>query len=112
VLENNMAKKKSTSVGSRRKRRSPEELIRDLEEKIRDVKNRQQAKELQGSPSVKRTLSIVKAIDKALAEAAEEGNNVIRHALSDARKPLEAYVATKGIQLPKARVPRGRKPKM
>jgi hypothetical protein len=107
-----MAKKKSKATGARRKRRSPEELIRDLEAKIREVKNRQQAKELKQSPSVKRTLAIVKSIDKALDEAAEEGNNVIRHALADARKPIEAYLASKGIQLPKARVPRGRKPKM
>lgn len=107
-----MAKKKSTASSARRRRRTPEELIQDLENKIRDVKNRQQAKELKGSPAVKRTLTIVKSIDKALDEAAEEGNNVIRHALADARKPLETYLSTKGIQLPKARVPRGRKPKM
>ena len=73
---------------ARRARRSPEEMIADLEAKIREVKNRAQAKELKQSPSVKEAMKVIRGVDKALEVAAEEGNNAIRHALADARKPL------------------------
>lgn len=103
--------RKATSGGARRKRRSPEEMIADLEAKIREVKARAAAKELKASPSAKAARAAVKAIDKALDIAAEEGENHLRHALADARKPLAAHLEQQGIKLPKARVPRGRKPK-
>ena len=103
-----MAKK---AKAARRARRSPEEMIADLEAKIREVKNRAQAKELKQSPSVKEAMKVVRGVDKALKVAAEEGNNALRHALADARKPLAEFLEGQGLKLPKARVPRGRKPK-
>jgi hypothetical protein len=103
-----MAKK---AKAARRARRSPEEMIADLEAKIREVKNRAQAKELKQSPSVKEAMKVVRGVDKALEVAAEEGNNALRHALADARKPLAEFLEGQGLKLPKARVPRGRKPK-
>ena len=96
---------------ARRARRSPEEMIADLEAKIREVKNRAQAKELKQSPSVKEAMKVIRGVDKALEVAAEEGNNAIRHALADARKPLAEFLEGQGLKLPKARVPRGRRPK-
>lgn len=86
-------------------------MIADLEAKIREVKNRAQAKELKQSPSVKEAMKVVRGVDKALEVAAEEGNNALRHALADARKPLAEFLEGQGLKLPKARVPRGRKPK-
>jgi len=103
-----MAKK---AKAARRARRSPEEMIADLEAKIREVKNRAQAKELKQSPSVKEAMKVVRGVDKALEVAAEEGNNALRHALADARKPLAEFLEGQGLKLPKARMPRGRKPK-
>jgi hypothetical protein len=103
-----MAKK---AKAARRARRSPEEMIADLEAKIREVKNRAQAKELKQSPSVKEAMKVIRGVDKALEVAAEEGNNALRHALADARKPLAEFLEGQGLKLPKARVPRGRKPK-
>ena len=96
---------------ARRARRSPEEMIADLEAKIREVKQRAQAKELKQSPSMKAAMSTVRSLDKALDAAAEDGNNALRHALADARKPLAEFLEGQGLKLPKARAPRGRKPK-
>jgi hypothetical protein len=56
-------------------------------------------------------MKVVRGVDKALEVAAEEGNNALRHALADARKPLAEFLEGQGLKLPKARVPRGRKPK-
>ena len=95
---------------ARRARRSPEEMIADLEAKIREVKQRAQAKELKQSPSMKAAMSTVRSLDKSLEAAAEDGNNALRHALADARKPLAEFLEGQGLKLPKARVPRGRVP--
>lgn len=67
-------------------------------------------KELQTSPAMKRAVSLIKAMDRCLVEAAEEGNNHLRHAVAEGRKALGAYIEAQGLKLPKANLPRGRKP--
>ncbi len=101
-----MAKK-----GTRRTRRSPEEMIADLKKKIQEVEARAAAKELKASGAIKRTLTIVRNIDKAMEEAKDEGQSALRHALAEARGPLKDFLTDQGVKLPKARMPRGRKPK-
>lgn len=101
-----MAKK-----GSKQTRRTPEQMIADLKKKIEEVEQRAKAKELKQSGAMKRTLTIIRNIDKAMDEAKEEGNTPIRRALAEARKPIEAYLTEQGVKLPKSRGPRGRKPK-
>ena len=86
-------------------------MIKDLEAKIEEVKLRASAKELKQSPAMKRTLSIVRALDKGMTEAKEEGNSQLRHALADARRSIGDYAEAKGVRLPKPRMPRGRRPK-
>lgn len=103
--------KKDTSQSARRKRRTPEERIADLQKEIEQVKARAAARASKQSPSVRMAVTIVRNLDKALELAKEEDQGVLRHALADARKPLAAFLTSKGIQLPKARGPRGRKPK-
>ncbi len=102
-----MAKKKAT----RRKRRSPEQIIEDLQRQIRDVKARAAARQLKQSPAISASLAAIKALDKALDLAAEEEQGSLRHALADARKPLGEHLTELGIKLPKARLPKGRRPK-
>jgi len=102
-----MMAKKST----RRTRRSPEELIADLKRKIEEVEQRAAARELKESAAIQRTLTIVRYIDKAMAEAKEEGQSHLRHALAEARTPIGDFLTEQGVKLPKARMPRGRKPK-
>ena len=103
-----MPKKKT---GKKRHRRSDEELIGDLKQKIKELRNRQEAKRMKESPAVKASISAIKWMDKALEAAAEEGNTHLRHALADARRPLEAHLSSEGMRLPKANLPRGRRPK-
>lgn len=103
--------KKTTKSSASRKRRSPDEIIADLKERIKEVERRASAEELKRSPAIKQALGVVRSIDKALDTAAEEGPGRLRHALADARKPLVEYFAAEGVKLPKARIPRGRKPK-
>lgn len=100
-----MAKK-----GTKHTRRTPEQMIADLRKKIEEVEQRAKAKELKQSAAMKRSLTIVRSIDKAIEEAKEEGNTPLRRALGEARLPLEAFLTEKGVKLPKARAPRGRKP--
>ena len=102
-----MAKKK-TKV--QRKHRTAEERISDLEAQIREVKGRATLRELKKSVSVRRTLSIVKSIDKGMAEALEEDNSPLRHALADARRAIQGYAERAGVPLPKGKMPRGRRP--
>jgi IS1 family transposase len=110
-----MAKKTATKTAraqGTRKRRTSEERISDLEAQIRDVKKRASMRELKKSVSVRRLLSIVRAIDKGMAEALEEDNSPLRHALADARRAIQGYAESVGIPLPKGKMPRGRRPSM
>lgn len=112
-----MAKKKTkvtpkkTGTTRKRKRRSDEELIRDLQDKIRQVKTRQTSRQMQESPPLRATLGVVRAIDKALEVAAGEGETLLRHVLADARKPIAEYLETNGLRIPRANLPRGRRPR-
>lgn len=103
-----MAKKMAS--GGRRLRRSPEEMIKDLQTQIEDVRSRATAKELKRSPSMKRTIMIVRSINKALQEASTEKNTGLRRTLVDAHKHLAEYLESQGVKTPKARMPRGRRP--
>ena len=104
-----MAKKKATK--KRRKRRSPEEIIADLQEEIRRVRSRQRARELKGSPAHMAALKAIKAIDKALQVAADESETALRHSLADGRKSLASYLEKQGLDLPRANLPKGPRPK-
>lgn len=107
-----MAKKKATKAGaSRRKRRTPEEMIADLQAQIEQVKQRAQARELKESPAMKRSITLMRAMNKAMAEAAEEKNSGLQHALKDAYQALAGYLEGQGVRPPKARMTRGRRPR-
>lgn len=104
-----MAKK--SSARKTRHRRSPEEIIADLQRKIREVKERAAARELKRSDAVKAALAAVRAIDKGLEAAEAEDEKLLRHALADARRPLADHLGERGVKLPKPRLPRGRRPR-
>lgn len=96
----------------KRKRRSDEELIRDLQSRIKEVKERQVAKEALKSPAMKAAVRALSAIDRALDVAAEQSSTSLRHALADSRKPLVEELERNGFKTPKAKLPRGRRPKV
>ena len=91
-------------------RRTAEEVISELPAKIREVKAREKARELKRSPSISKTVNVLRGIDQALEFAAQEGNTTLRHALAGARRPLGDYLTSQGLKLPKVKLPRGRKP--
>ncbi len=95
-----MVKKKKKVA--KRKRRSPDEIIADLQDEIRRVRSRQRASELKESPSHKAALSVLKGIDKALELATKEKATALRRALTDTRKALAAYFQKRGVELDQA----------
>lgn len=101
-----MAKK-----GTKRQHRTPEQKIEDLHAEIERIKSRQAARELKQSEAYKLCLMAVRSLDKALESAREEGHSALGHVLSDAREPLAQHLGEQGVELPKARRPRGRRPK-
>ena len=105
-----MLKNKKAGRGGKRTRRTPAQMISDLKAKIEDVKRRAAATELKKSPAIRRTLTIVRVLDKTLDLAADEGQTALRHSLAGARAPLADFLGRQGVKLPKARMPRGRKP--
>jgi len=98
-------------ISSKRQWRTAEERIADLKKKIQDIEQRATAKEMKRSPTTAATLKAVKALDKALDAAAEEGASDLRTALTDARKPIAQFLEAQGVRLPKARTARGPRPK-
>jgi len=112
-----MAKKKTTRTAEgdsnkkKRHRRSPEEIIDDLQQEIKRLRAKSTARAIAESPAVKLTLTALKSIDKGLDAAAGESNSHLRHALADARRSLAGYLEKQGVKLPKARLPKGPRPK-
>lgn len=104
-------KKATKKAGTRRPRRSPEEKIADLQAQIRDLRAKAAANELKQSEAVKKSLAAVRTLDKSMELAKAEGNSRLHHALADSRRILGDFLTGEGMKLPKARMPRGRKPK-
>jgi hypothetical protein len=101
----------SNAKKQRRIRRSPEQMIADLQEQIKSVKARAAAKELKTSPAIKKATSALRALDKGMELAHDEGNSLLHNAMADCRRTLGEFLEKQGMRLPKARMPRGRKPK-
>jgi len=95
-------------MGKKRKRRTLEELIADLESEKTDLLERLKARELKTSPAHKLALSAVKAIDRSSSLAVEEGQTELRHVLAEARDRLVPYLELRGVRLGKTRRPRPR----
>ncbi len=81
-------------------RRSPEQIIADLQAKIEQVKRREKAREMKQSPATKQLLAAVRALDKALEAASKADDGALKQALSDGREPLVAYLALEGLKMP------------
>lgn len=97
----------ATKTTKRRKRRTPDEMIADLQAEIARVKERAKARELKQSPTARLVIKLVRDMDKALEVAKGEGNNEVRRVLGDARAPVAAFLTSQGMKLPRPRMPRG-----
>ncbi len=87
------AKTRTETDGGKRSRRSPEQLIADLEKKIEEVKQRAAAKEAMKSGEGKALLGAVKALDRVLANSAGD----TRRAVESARAILAERLAELGL---------------
>ena len=117
-----MAKKKSakkaTSArrkpgpkpGSKRARRSADERINALKEQIASIEARERAKELKDDPGVAYAVTTARTLNRGIKLAESEKDTSLQHALADAHKAIATYLGDKGVKMPKARRPRGRRP--
>ena len=86
-------------------RRTPDQIIADLEAKIADVRGRAKRSQAKKSNAVRQLLAAVKAVDKGIAAAIEEENTTIKKTLAEGREPLAAYLSLEGLKLPQQRAP-------
>jgi hypothetical protein len=98
-----MAKTANTRV-----RRSPEQLIADLEAKIQSIRVRAERKRVKADPAMRQTNLAVKAIDKALSAATDTAT---KQALLEARATLAACLSLNGVAVSNGAVikPQGRR---
>ena len=91
-------------------RRTPEQMIADLEAKIAAVKDRAARREAKATPEGTALIAAVRAIDKATRVAGEAGNRDIVSALESARAALAPGIVGMGLRIPEAKK-RGRRRK-
>ncbi len=81
-------KKKQT-----RTRRSPEQLVADLQAKIAKIQTRAQEQKVKKDPSLRHMSAALRSMDKALKESEDKAT---REALNEARATLVACLALSG----------------
>jgi hypothetical protein len=95
-------KKKTAPIDSqpaKRHRRTPEEMVADLEAKIAGVKARAATRGLKASPEGKALVTAVRAIDRAARVATETDDRGLERALEAARAPLSEKLLELGLRL-------------
>jgi hypothetical protein len=94
-------------------RRTPEEVVADLEAEIAAVKARAAAKEaaaeVRSSPDGVAFLAAVKAADRAIRVAGEAGNEAMQRALEASRAPLAEHLVGMGLRMPDRKAGRPRR---
>jgi hypothetical protein len=101
----------SVNVANKRQRRSPEQLIADLEKRINEIKRRAEQRKARKSPALRHMTAALRSIDKAISESED---STTRKALDEARSTLSACLALNGVAVPGGRGgagggPRGRR---
>ena len=96
-------------------RRSPEQVIADLEAKIAGVRQRAEAKQaaaaVKGSKDGVAFLAAIKAADRAIRVAKEYKNDAMVRALEAGRAPMAEHLVGMGLRVPDLKTRRGRKVK-
>jgi hypothetical protein len=88
----------TVAEASKRSRRSPEQVIADLQKKIEQIKARAEQRQAKRSPVRRHVMAAVRSIDKALKES---DDSATRQALQEARSTLSAIGSLAGA-LPSA----------
>jgi len=94
-------------------RRTPEQVVADLEAQIAAVKQRAEARqaaaEVKGSPDGVAFLAAVKATDRAIRVAGEQRNESLIRSLEAARAPMAERLVSMGIRMPDRKASKKRK---
>ena len=86
-------KKQSPVVEPKRVRRSPDQLIQDLQKRIEDIKTRAERKKVTASPVLRHVRKALGAIEKAMGATQD---NTTRKALDETRSTLSALLSLNG----------------
>ncbi len=82
------------SPSTKRTRRSPEELVAELQAKITKIKTRAEQAKTKRDPSLRHIAGAVRSLDKAMGETDDKAT---REALAEARATLTACLALGGV---------------
>jgi hypothetical protein len=91
-------------------RRTPQQIIDDLQARIESVKARQAARAAKRTPEGQALVLAVRALDKAGRVAVEAGNGDVARALDAARAALAPAAVGLGLRVPETKSDRKRKP--
>lgn len=80
-------------------RRTPDQIVADLEKEIERVKARAAAKQVKQSDEGKAFLAAVKAVDKAIKVAGDAKDQAMVRALESARAELAKHAVVMGVRL-------------
>jgi hypothetical protein len=112
------ASKKTTSkapakkkTGKKRGRPTDANLIKNLEARIKEVKDRIANKNKKDLTHVKSATRALKAIGTAMAASKKAEDAHMRIALADGYRAIAAHFKSQGYKTPKISLPRGRRPK-
>ena len=86
------------SAQKKRTRRSPEQMIEDLQQEIERLKNRAAQARAKKDPALRHINAAVRSIDKAASETAD---GATRKALGEARATLAACLELSGASAPR-----------
>ena len=106
------ASKKNTAAPKKRRGRPTDvDLIKNLEARIKEVKERMSKKSQKDLTHVKSATKALKAINTAMSASKKAGDKHMRHALADGYRAIASHYKANGYATPKANLPRGRRPK-
>jgi hypothetical protein len=86
--------KQRSIADAKRSRRSPEELIQDLQKRIEKIKARAEQKKIKADPALRHVRGALKSIQKAMGATQD---NVMRKSLDEARATLSACLQLGGV---------------
>ena len=95
--------------GKSRYRRSDDEMILDLKQKIDELEKRKAAKVIKSDPATKEANMAFRSLTKAVEKSKDSADADLKRALSEAQRSLAGYFESKGMKVPKARKPRARR---
>ena len=103
-------RKPGPKPGSTRTRRSASDRITALKNQIASIEAREKAKEMKDDPGVKYAVAIARTLNRGVKVAEQAKDTTLQHAVADAHHAIASYLSEKGLKMPKARRPRGRRP--